>query len=202
MQINTIIGWDIGGAHVKATLFNNNQIQQVVQFSCALWQGLDQLTMAIEKVLGALEVSNQPNIKHAITMTGELADLFQNRKKGVMQIAETLESALMGQCQYYHCAANAGFVSQAQLTEYWSAIASANWHASAQLIADEVETGLLIDIGSTTTDIIALDGGQVMHQGSTDAARMRSGELVYTGVVRTPLMALGHGDQVISHVRA
>jgi probable H4MPT-linked C1 transfer pathway protein len=49
---------------------------------------------------------------------------------------------------------------------------------------------LLVDIGSTTTDIIALRRGRVLTRARTDADRLASGELVYHGVVRTPLCAL------------
>ena len=49
---------------------------------------------------------------------------------------------------------------------------------------------LLIDIGSTTTDIIPLSNGTPVTEGGTDPARLLSGELVYTGVRRTPLCAV------------
>jgi probable H4MPT-linked C1 transfer pathway protein len=48
---------------------------------------------------------------------------------------------------------------------------------------------LLIDIGSTTTDIIPLMNGAPCPNGKTDLSRLQSGELVYTGVRRTPLAA-------------
>ena len=50
--------------------------------------------------------------------------------------------------------------------------------------------GLLVDIGSTTTDLIAFHGGVVPTTSRSDAQRLASGELVYQGVVRTPLCAL------------
>jgi probable H4MPT-linked C1 transfer pathway protein len=68
-------------------------------------------------------------------------------------------------------------------------IASANWHASAALAARHGD-GLLVDIGSTTTDIIPLRGGTVASRGYTDAERLASGELVYTGLTRSFVMAL------------
>jgi (4-(4-[2-(gamma-L-glutamylamino)ethyl]phenoxymethyl)furan-2-yl)methanamine synthase len=49
---------------------------------------------------------------------------------------------------------------------------------------------LLIDIGSTTTDIVPLHDGRPVPQARTDPERLRCGELVYTGVRRTPLCAL------------
>src|SRR5262249_27130143 len=49
---------------------------------------------------------------------------------------------------------------------------------------------LLIDIGSTTSDIIPLRDGVPVPQGLTDPERLATGELVYTGVQRSPICAL------------
>ena len=72
----------------------------------------------------------------------------------------------------------------------WSAIASANWRASAGWAARRMPAGMLVDIGSTTTDLIAFRAGRVASDSRTDADRLATGELVYHGVVRTPLCAL------------
>jgi probable H4MPT-linked C1 transfer pathway protein len=42
-------------------------------------------------------------------------------------------------------------------------------------------------MGTTTTDIIPIAGGEVVAAGATDPDRLASGELVYTGVLRTPI---------------
>ncbi|MGZ8246281.1 MAG: hydantoinase/oxoprolinase family protein, partial [Methylomagnum sp.] len=44
--------------------------------------------------------------------------------------------------------------------------------------------------GSTTTDLLVIRQHRVEHRGYTDYERMRYDELLYTGVVRTPAMAL------------
>ena len=62
--------------------------------------------------------------------------------------------------------------------------------ATATLVAGFVPDGILVDIGTTSTDIIPLEGGRVAARGRTDPARLLSGELVYTGAVRTPAEAL------------
>ena len=69
-------------------------------------------------------------------------------------------------------------------------VASANWLASASLAAQRSGEGVFVDIGSTTTDVLVLAGGAVAHEGSTDRERLASGELVYSGLTRTPVMAL------------
>ena len=49
---------------------------------------------------------------------------------------------------------------------------------------------ILIDIGSTTTDIIPILDGKLVPGGKTDYERFATGELVYTGVRRTPICAI------------
>jgi (4-(4-[2-(gamma-L-glutamylamino)ethyl]phenoxymethyl)furan-2-yl)methanamine synthase len=55
-----------------------------------------------------------------------------------------------------------------------------------------VPDALLVDIGSTTTDIIPIIDGRVVARGANDADRLMTGELVYQGVVRTPLCGVAH----------
>jgi probable H4MPT-linked C1 transfer pathway protein len=50
-------------------------------------------------------------------------------------------------------------------------------------------TALFMDMGSTTTDIVPIVGGAAAARGYTDAQRLATGELVYTGLVRSFLMA-------------
>ena len=50
--------------------------------------------------------------------------------------------------------------------------------------------GLLMDLGSTTCDIIPIWNGVPIPAGFTDRERLSTGELVYTGLRRTPLCAV------------
>jgi probable H4MPT-linked C1 transfer pathway protein len=62
--------------------------------------------------------------------------------------------------------------------------------ATATLAARHVPQGLLVDIGSTTTDLIPFREGRTAARGLADRERMVQGELIYSGVARTPVMAL------------
>jgi probable H4MPT-linked C1 transfer pathway protein len=70
--------------------------------------------------------------------------------------------------------------------------AAANWLALATYAGRFVPhgPGLLIDLGSTTCDIVPLLDGRPHPLGRTDSARLAAGELVYCGVRRTPLCAI------------
>jgi (4-(4-[2-(gamma-L-glutamylamino)ethyl]phenoxymethyl)furan-2-yl)methanamine synthase len=188
--INTV-GWDVGGAHLKAVLLDKHgTVLLALQEPCPLWKGLDYLQRAILHALQAFKI--EPfRAYHAITMTGELVDLFESRQQGVQEIS-TLCAKLLGENTFFYAAQpvnrSSRFVRLARVPEVWQQIASTNWHASA--LATQVSEALFVDIGSTTTDIIAIENGKIKSQNLSDASRMADDSLVYTGVVRTPVMAL------------
>jgi len=68
--------------------------------------------------------------------------------------------------------------------------AAANWLALATYAGRLAPRGpaVLLDVGSTTTDVIPLQDGTPVPRGRTDPERLESKELVYTGVRRTPLV--------------
>ena len=184
---SNIVGWDIGGAHLKAVLLDaKGEVVNCLQLPCPLWKGLDFL----REILNALQAFKiEPSSAcHAITMTGELVDLFENRHEGVCKIAKLASDLLGDQVWFY--AANKSFVQLQQVAAHTASIASTNWHASASALALHAQDALFVDIGSTTTDIIAIKAGKVVSAGLSDAYRMQADSLVYTGVVRTPVMAL------------
>lgn len=205
MSTRTVVGWDVGGAHLKACLLQNGQVLDVQQWACPLWQGLQHLDAAL-----ALAVQRWPALHgawHAITMTGEMVDLFASREAGVRAITERLvnqlQTPLPGRApaglRFY--AGAHGWCDAREAGERWAQLASANWRATASHVAAwaagaaALPFGVLVDIGSTTTDLIAFagapsPGGQVLGNSHSDAQRLASGELVYQGVVRTPLCAL------------
>lgn len=183
-----IVGWDIGGAHLKAALLDTQgTVQQVCLEPCPLWQGLAELHKAVSQVLVTLDVTEA---EHVITMTGELVDCFANREEGVRHIIAKMRELLPRQ-RLHIFAGELGFLPVEQvMTSHTDQIASANWLATAYLVAKQQQQGILIDIGSTTTDILVLRDQTVQAQGFTDYQRLVSAELVYTGVVRTAVMAV------------
>lgn len=182
-----VAGWDIGGAHLKACVTRGGAVVGVAQWACPLWQGLDRLDTAL-----ALAQARWPELNggacHAVTMSGEMVDAFAHREDGVQRIAGRLAATLRGDVRLY--AGDLGWLAPADAATHWAQIASANWRATAQHAAAVVGDGVLIDIGSTTTDLVAFAGGRVGTASRSDHDRLATGELVYQGVVRTPLCAL------------
>ena len=182
----SVIGWDVGGAHLKACLLVGGRVRDVAQWPCALWQGIEQLDVALARARARWP--DMARAAHAVTMTGEMADVFEHRAQGVQRIAERM--ALQPGIALALYAGEHGWCAPDAAGDHWADIASANWLATARLAARRLGDGVLVDIGSTTTDLIALRRERVAARGRTDAARLASGELVYQGVVRTPLCAL------------
>ncbi len=186
MTIKSLIGWDLGGAHLKAARLDaGGAVDRIFQAACPLWQGLDHLHAAIDAALADLG----PAPRHAITMTGEMADLFPSRDAGVLELAAAMRRHLPGTALEFY-AGEGGFVTDEVVAAHTGAIASANWLASAGVVAARQPAALFVDIGSTTTDIIAVAGGRVRALGRDDYQRLVSGELVYSGVARTAVMAV------------
>ena len=187
MQGNRV-GWDIGGAHLKAAWLNpQGEVQAVYQEPCPLWQGLNALESALARILEKLPPSS---MQHVITMTGELVDLFDNKAQGVTEIIGVMQRVL-GQQTLLVYAGRSGFISaESVASKHIDEIASANWLASADYVVQHIGQGLFIDMGSTTTDILLLRDRHVDALGYTDFQRLTSSELVYTGMVRTAVMAV------------
>lgn len=188
MPRDLVIGWDIGGAHVKAVRVEQGIVTDIVQLQCPLWQGLEQLDAAVAQ--GTARWSDHADAAHAVTMTGEMADLFEHREAGVIELARRLVRHLGERAAFY--AGEAGWCAHEAVAAHWSSIASANWKATAQVVARRLRNAVLVDIGSTTTDLIPVLAGEIVARGGDDADRLHTGELVYQGVVRTPLCALAH----------
>ena len=184
MSLASTIGWDLGGVHVKASLIRDGRVQAAVQAPCPLWQGVK----ALDETLKALPDWTRQAASHAVTMTGELTDCFADRTEGVAALSGWAAERLSGPVRIF--AGRAGFVAPEEAAASAFEIASANWYATAALVGRLAPDSLLVDIGSTTADLIPVIGGHPAATGYSDAERLETGELVYTGVVRTPLIGL------------
>jgi probable H4MPT-linked C1 transfer pathway protein len=185
-----VIGWDVGGAHLKACLMQGGRVRDVAQWACPLWQGLPQLDIALAQA--AERWPALADATHAVTMTGEMVDCFAHREDGVCRIAARMVAWLEAPVAFF--AGDRGWVAGSEVAANWEHIASANWLATARHVArwaqDRLGAGVLVDVGSTTTDLIPFRSGRVLSRSRSDAQRLACGELVYHGVVRTPLCAL------------
>jgi probable H4MPT-linked C1 transfer pathway protein len=186
MKHSNFIGWDIGGAHLKVVSVNESgKVNFVGQYASPLWQGLQQLEDLFSKTLAILP---EGNLVHAVTITAELVDIFKDREEGVNALINVCEKELGSDVCFY--AINESLIKPDDARKKTTQLASTNWHASTSYVASLCKSGLFVDTGSTTTDIIPFNNGQPENRGLDDQSRLRFDELVYTGVIRTSLMAL------------
>ena len=180
-----VLALDIGGANLKAA--DGLGWSQSEPF--AMWREWQRLY----KVVGRL-LDRRPTAHLLVTMTGEIADCFSDRTAGVNHIVTTCTQAAAG-CQVSFYSLTGELVPASAATAAPLEVAAANWHALARL-AGSLQPhghGLLIDVGSTTTDIVPLTNGQPTPNGRHDWDRLAAGELVYTGIERTAVPSVVRG---------
>ena len=177
-------GLDVGGAHLKVAVVENGRTIAVQQFRCRLWLGLEKLETALRKAAPLLSRADE----FAITMTGELSDVFPDRITGVQTIVARMANEFGPKAQFWM--GPRGFGSSDDARAHPRDVGSTNFLATAALAARTHPDALLIDFGSTTADIIPVCDGAAAVTGLTDAIRQTTGELVYTGFTRTAVMGV------------
>lgn len=125
----------------------------------------------------------------AITTTAELADIFAKKRKGVNFILQAVGEVFCEK-EIFVLNYKGELLPLKEILKNPLSAAGANWAASALAASRILPEGILTDIGSTTTDLIPFVNGKIEVQGHTDSERLTSGELVYTGVLRTPVCHL------------
>jgi probable H4MPT-linked C1 transfer pathway protein len=177
---------DIGGANAKAAWLEGASLRTVSR-PFEVWRDREALASVLREV--AAEVGAGPAPATAITMTAELSDAFRTKSEGVSFVLDAAQDALGdGSLTVLTTAGDLVTVDEARARP-WD-VAAANWVATALAVADAHPDALLIDVGSTTADIIPIAAGRVAATGRDDLGRLLAGELVYTGALRTNLAAI------------
>ena len=164
-----MIGIDVGGANLKVVDDDGVHIHY-----CPLWQDAP-----IQEIV--TRYAGKDNA--AVVMSGELADCFSSKQEGIAFIVSEVRAAFP-QAQFY---GTDGMFHTSAVPE----LAAANWLAMADLFRERFSDAVLVDMGSTTTDIIPLPAFDTMI-GQTDLSRLQQGYLVYCGLLRTPVATLIH----------
>jgi probable H4MPT-linked C1 transfer pathway protein len=183
MASKVILALDVGGANLKAS---DGAAYHASRYF-PLWRN----PQGLAEALRALIAEAPPSRTIVATMTGELADCFATKREGVAAIVEAVVAAADGREVQIYLTDGTFALPEDAKRRHLEAAAS-NWHATASLVARQIvpSAGVLVDVGSTTTDLIPMVGGRVAAAGRTDPERLATGELVYTGVVRSPICAV------------
>ena len=189
MSDRSVIGWDIGGVNTKVARVQSGVVLTAHAHPYELQR--DPLALAPLLVSLAKQLGDEPDDRHAVTMTAELSQMFRTKREGVAFVLQAVTSAFpRSDVRVY--AVDGRFLSPADAQCDPLAVAASNWAATASVVATDHPEAILIDIGTTTTDIIPIVNGVVAATGTTDPARLATGELVYTGALRTPVEAITH----------
>ncbi|HJJ46979.1 MAG TPA: H4MPT-linked C1 transfer pathway protein [Methanocorpusculum sp.] len=172
-----MIGIDVGGANLKVVDEAGVHIHY-----CPLWK---------DSPLADIIAKYKDAGSAAVVMSGELADGFFNKSEGISVIVDAVkqtfpDAVFYGMDGKFH-------------TEACFELAAANWLASVAYLRKLYPNGLLLDIGSTTTDIVPLKDFEKLI-GMTDTLRLQKGYLIYTGMLRTPVATLA-SSAIINGVR-
>lgn len=164
------LGIDIGGANLKVT---NGKENRIIYFP--MWKKASELGDKLK------EISNHFGAEKAgVVITAELADVFKNKKEGIEFIAKKCNEVFR---EVYFLDIDGKLTKEIKDPLKFCA---SNWMASVTfLMADGYRNFLFVDMGSTTTDLIPVK--ERVMSGKTDFERLKRRELIYIGVLRTPV---------------
>jgi len=177
-------GFDIGGANIKFASTDGRS----KQISFPIWKDKHRLA----EILGELKRFIAPEDLIGVTMTAELADCFEDKKAGVAFIVDQVQKVFADNQPLYYRTDGAMCTAPVAIKS-WDLVAASNWHAISCLAFDEdadCRSGFVVDIGSTTTDIIPVRDGSPVIGTQDDLARLSNGQLYYGGIGRTPVCGL------------
>jgi probable H4MPT-linked C1 transfer pathway protein len=186
----SVLGWDIGGVNTKACRveIEDGRLSRPRAASAPLEMQRESAALVPTLRRLAAALGGGP-VTHAVTMTAELSQAFRTKREGVGFVLDALAGAFPGERLRIY-GVGGRFLDPAQARERPLEIAAANWAATARFVGRRVADCLLVDIGTTSTDIIPIAAGEPAVAGWTDPERLLSGELVYTGALRTPVEAV------------
>ncbi|MBV9684637.1 MAG: hypothetical protein JO046_22790 [Solirubrobacterales bacterium] len=185
-----VIGLDVGGANTKAAVVRDDGQVEFASEPFEVWRAPEAMAGVIAAVVRRLDSGRGPV---ALTTTAELADVFADKREGVLYVLDAAEEALPGR-RLGVLTTDGELIGLDRARAAPMRCAAANWMATAMLVARSLPDAILLDCGGTTTDVIPIVAGEVAARGRTDLERLLAGELVYTGALRTNLAA------VLSHV--
>ena len=180
-----VIGLDVGGANTKA-VWRDGDALRAVSRPFEVWRDREALTAVVRDVVA--EVAGAPVERVALTTTAELSDAFRTKREGVGFVLDAVDAALAGRALVLTTAGELVTLAEARARPL--DVAAANWVVSAVAVGARYADALMLDVGSTTADVIPIAGGRVAAAGRSDLDRLLAGELVYTGALRTNLAAI------------
>ncbi len=164
------LGIDIGGANLKIA---SAEGWKIVYFP--MWRKANELERMLRDIADRYSAT-----RAGVVMTAELADAFKSKEEGVVFIGKACMK-VFDEVFFLDVDGRLSKTIDDPLK-----FAASNWVASvAFLLQEGYRNFLFVDMGSTTTDIVAVTDR--IHAARTDYDRLRRGEMIYFGILRTPV---------------
>ncbi len=184
-----IAGFDIGGANTDVALVDFDESGNIILVETdfvylPMWIKKNELKEALKDLLGS-SVDELDAV--GISMTAELVDSYKTKKEGVLDIAKKSFDSFSVPVAFVGLD---GIMEISRVFEEPMNVAAANWIATVPIASKIHSNCILIDTGSTTTDIIPIKNGKECAKGRSDLERLKTGELIYSGTLRTNVAAL------------
>lgn len=182
-----VAGFDIGGANTDLAVVDFDMSGNVKHVETdfkylPMWMKNDELSDALLNLLKPFNVDAV-----GVSMTAELVDAYRTKKEGVMDVAKKSKDIFNVPVGFVGLE---GIVNFEDLEKNPLQAAAANWIATAPIAAKIEPNCIMIDTGSTTTDIIPIKNGKECAKGVSDLERLKTGELVYSGTLRTNVASI------------
>jgi probable H4MPT-linked C1 transfer pathway protein len=181
------IGLDIGGANLKLATSDGHARSRPFE----MWKHPARLTDELRDLVTELP----PDAPVGVTTTGELCDCFETKRDGVRHILAAVRD-VFGPDRAWVWGTGGNFMTLGESYDHHMIAAAANWHALGTYVGRIAPEGaaVLVDVGSTTTDVLRILNGRPAPAGRTDMDRLASQELIYVGAKRTPVCALSRSS--------
>lgn len=184
-----IAGFDIGGANTDLAVVEFDDQGNITEIKTdfeyfPMWLKKDELGEALLRLLGD-DLKDIDAV--GVCMTAELVDAYNTKRDGVIDIAKKSKDSFSIPVGFIGLN---GVLSFEELVERPDEVAAANWIATSKIASEIEENCIMIDTGSTTTDIIPIRNGSECAKGRSDLERLKTGELVYSATLRTNLAAI------------
>lgn len=185
--MSVVVGWDIGGVNTKVALVRDQAVDATRTEPFEIQHRGDDLPALLRTLAAAIGAPD--DARHALTMTAELSQRFRTKREGVAFVLDAVTRAFPAARVLVH-AVDGRFLPLDDARQEPLSVAASNWAATARVVARTHRDAVLIDVGTTTTDVIPIADGAIAAAGFTDPDRLRESELLYLGALRTPVEAI------------
>jgi probable H4MPT-linked C1 transfer pathway protein len=196
IEVVNVLGLDIGGANTKASFLKTQDgmvegLKTLMEYFPVWKMDKKQIHSILEKLRKRL-VGSTALDGVGVTMTAELSDAYCTKREGVNHILDC-SIHVFNDVPLFVLSSQAKLLSVEDARKNPLNVASANWAATGWMVSQTVKNCLVVDVGSTTTSIIPVIKGKISAEGRTDLEKLRNGELVYSGSLRTNVATIADG---------